>query len=75
MSALANAELAPERLELELTESVFLDEDNDTTTMFKTLKRIGVPEDIAPMVTFLASAGASWVTGQVISVNGGFSMV
>ena len=42
MSALANAELAPERLELELTESVFLDEDNDTTTMFKTLKRIGV---------------------------------
>ncbi|MEM8695044.1 MAG: EAL domain-containing protein [Pseudomonadota bacterium] len=42
LSALANAELAPERLELELTESVFLDEDNDTTTMFKTLKRIGV---------------------------------
>ena len=42
LSALANAELPPERLELELTESVFLDEDNDTTTMFKTLKRIGV---------------------------------
>ncbi|MEO1168253.1 MAG: EAL domain-containing protein [Pseudomonadota bacterium] len=41
-SALANAELAPERLELELTESVFLDEGSDTVTMFKTLKRIGV---------------------------------
>ncbi|QLC23028.1 EAL domain-containing protein [Parasphingopyxis sp. CP4] len=42
LSALTNANLEPERLELELTESVFLDEDNDTTTMFKTLKRIGV---------------------------------
>ncbi|RED16727.1 diguanylate cyclase/phosphodiesterase with PAS/PAC sensor(s) [Parasphingopyxis lamellibrachiae] len=41
-SALANAQLAPERLELELTESVFLDEGHDTNTMFKTLKRIGV---------------------------------
>ena len=42
MSALANAELEPERLELEITESVFLDEDGDTATMFETLKRIGV---------------------------------
>lgn len=41
-SALANANLPPERLELELTESVFLDEDADPVTMFKTLKRIGV---------------------------------
>jgi len=41
-SALANAQLAPERLELELTESVFLDEGHDTDTMFKTLKRIGI---------------------------------
>jgi NAD(P)-dependent dehydrogenase (short-subunit alcohol dehydrogenase family) len=39
------------------------------------LKRIGEPGDIAPMVAFLASDGASWITGQVISVNGGFSMV
>ncbi|WP_299329571.1 EAL domain-containing protein [Parasphingopyxis sp.] len=41
-SALANSNLAPERLELELTESVFLDESADPITMFKTLKRIGV---------------------------------
>lgn len=42
LSALANADLSPERLELELTESVFLDEGTDTDTMFKTLKRIGI---------------------------------
>lgn len=39
------------------------------------VRRIGTPDDIAPMVAFLASDSSSWVTGQVISVNGGFSMV
>ena len=36
------------------------------------LGRLGRPEDIAPLITFLASAEASWITGQAISVNGGF---
>jgi NAD(P)-dependent dehydrogenase (short-subunit alcohol dehydrogenase family) len=39
------------------------------------LRRIGKPEDIAPTVAFLASDSASWITGQVLSVNGGFCMV
>lgn len=39
------------------------------------LRRIGEPADIAPMVAFLLSQHASWVTGQVISINGGFTMV
>ncbi|MDB5592984.1 SDR family NAD(P)-dependent oxidoreductase [Enterovirga sp.] len=36
--------------------------------------RIGEPEDIASAVTFLVSKRASWITGQVLSVNGGFAM-
>tara|TARA_R110002020_G_scaffold57596_6_gene158512 strand:- start:11650 stop:12549 length:900 start_codon:yes stop_codon:yes gene_type:complete len=36
--------------------------------------RIGEPEDIAATVAFLASPEASWTTGQVLSVNGGFLM-
>jgi NAD(P)-dependent dehydrogenase (short-subunit alcohol dehydrogenase family) len=36
------------------------------------LGRLGMPEDIAPMITFLASAKAGWITGQAISVSGGF---
>lgn len=39
------------------------------------LRRIGKPEDVAPTVAFLASEGAAWITGQVLSVNGGFCMV
>ena len=39
------------------------------------LGRIGLPTDVAPLVTFLASADAGYITGQVISVNGGLTMV
>ena len=39
------------------------------------LRRLGTPEDVAPMVVFLASDAASFITGQVISVSGGLTMV
>lgn len=39
------------------------------------LRRLGEPQDIANAVLFLASPLSSWVTGQVLSVSGGFSMV
>ncbi len=35
------------------------------------LKRLGTPEDIANAVLFFASSYAGWVTGQVLSVDGG----
>ena len=36
------------------------------------LERIGSPEDIARMVYFLSSDEGSFITGQIIGVNGGF---
>jgi len=39
------------------------------------LRRLGLPGDVAPMVTLLASPHAGWITGQVLSISGGFSMV
>jgi 3-oxoacyl-[acyl-carrier protein] reductase len=37
------------------------------------LGRIGMPDDIADAVAFLASPDARWVTGQVLAVTGGFT--
>jgi 3-oxoacyl-[acyl-carrier protein] reductase len=36
------------------------------------LGRLGEPYDIAAAICFLASDGADFITGQVISPNGGF---
>jgi 3-oxoacyl-[acyl-carrier protein] reductase len=38
------------------------------------LKRLGTPQDIATAVCFLASDEASYITGQVLAVNGGMYM-
>jgi len=34
--------------------------------------RIGQPEDVARLITFLASEDAGWITGQIIRSTGGF---
>jgi len=38
------------------------------------LERLGRPEDIAPVVRFLAGPGAGYITGQVLPVDGGMVM-
>ena len=38
------------------------------------LKRLGQPAEIASVIAFLCSDGASFVTGEVIHVNGGLHM-
>ncbi|MFO7887068.1 MAG: 3-oxoacyl-[acyl-carrier-protein] reductase [Eubacteriales bacterium] len=38
------------------------------------LKRLGSPEDVANLILFLASKNANYITGQVISVDGGLYM-
>ena len=39
------------------------------------LGRVGRADDVTPMVLLLASPRASWITGQVVSVNGGYAML
>jgi 3-oxoacyl-[acyl-carrier protein] reductase len=44
--------------------------------MFETiaLNRLGKPEEIASVIAFLASPGASYITGQTIGADGGHYM-
>ncbi len=35
------------------------------------IKRVGVPEDIAKAVCFLACDAAEWITGKTIGIDGG----
>ena len=43
----------------------------DWVVSMQAIRRRGTPEDIAPVVAFLASEEAGWVTGSMIVVNGG----
>ena len=45
----------------------------ESTLARQGLKRLGEPEDISGAVLFLCSPMASWITGQTLAVDGGFS--
>jgi 3-oxoacyl-[acyl-carrier protein] reductase len=38
------------------------------------LRRAGTPSDVAKAVVFLASEDASYITGQVLAIDGGLSL-
>ena len=42
---------------------------------FYPTRRLGRPDDVAPMVALLVSPHGGWITGQVLSISGGYSMV
>ncbi len=48
--------------------------DLDAVAADVPLGRIGVPEDVAELIAFLASDRASFITGQIIGCDGGYGM-
>jgi len=53
----------------------WVEENREKLTRLYPVRRLGKPDDIAPMVAMLASPHSGWITGQVLSISGGYSMV
>ena len=60
--------VAPGIIQSKMIEGAF---DKETIGRLVPMKRAGTPEEVADLVAFLASDRASYISGQVISINGG----
>ena len=63
--------VAPGVIETDMSNFTKTEAGREITLGMQALKRIGKPEDIADVVTFVASDGARWITGASIPVDGG----
>ena len=65
--------IAPEYIGTDMTDSL-PDAAKEKITSAIAMKRMGTVEDVANLAAFLASDNASYITGQVIGVDGGMSI-
>jgi 3-oxoacyl-[acyl-carrier protein] reductase len=64
--------VAPGVIETEMTAEI-IRERGEAIRAATPLGRLGVPDDIAGVVTFLASPDSGWITGRTILADGGFN--
>jgi len=62
--------IAPGFIDTHMTDAMSEEAKNEVIKNIP-LRRLGTPEDVAELVAFLASDQASYITGQIISVDGG----
>jgi 3-oxoacyl-[acyl-carrier protein] reductase len=66
----ANA-IAPGPIETEMAESIFSDERKRFLTSVIPLQRLGASQDVADAVIFLCSDAGSYITGEILELDGG----
>jgi Dehydrogenases with different specificities (related to short-chain alcohol dehydrogenases) len=62
--------VAPGIIESPATETIF---PKEAIAQLVPMKRAGKPEEVADLVAFLASGRAAYISGQLISINGGMA--
>ena len=67
--------VAPGFIETDLTRQILGQEQMDVLAQQIPMKRLGQPEEIARFVLWLASAENTYLSGQNIAVDGGFTRV
>jgi 3-oxoacyl-[acyl-carrier protein] reductase len=65
--------IAPGFIETDMSQAV-RNKAGDMIKKFIPMRRFGRPEDIARVAVFLASEDSSYITGQVLTVDGGLSL-
>jgi NAD(P)-dependent dehydrogenase (short-subunit alcohol dehydrogenase family) len=62
--------VAPAVVKTKFAEMLYTDREEQAASAYP-MKRLGDPQDVAQLVTFLASDQASWITGETVRVDGG----
>jgi 3-oxoacyl-[acyl-carrier protein] reductase len=63
--------VAPGVVETDMSDFIKTEAGRGVTLGMQALKRVAQPDDIAPVVAFLASDDARWITGDTVHVDGG----
>jgi len=63
--------IAPGIIDTDMSNFTKTEAGREVALGMQALKRLGKPEDVADVVAFLASAGARWITGASVPVDGG----
>lgn len=67
--------VAPWYIETPLTESVLSNKESLASIISRTpMKRVGQPEEVASAIAFLCLPAASYITGNILTVDGGFAV-
>jgi 3-oxoacyl-[acyl-carrier protein] reductase len=66
--------IAPETILTDRNKELIPMEQQDSMAQWHPLRRLGMPDDMAEAALFLASEGASWMTGIILDVAGGMVM-